>query len=162
MTVNTQTLTETTVRGNPTEVAAARDLTQLYSFESTSCKPISMTPPWRAPPVTAATATSSVDRNKIQGVSFAASPTTAREAHAPPYSQRVRAPETQTSSTCVSTRFFNKDHNAQLITLWSHGHDASTIHGLLSLEESRIQRLVLIDANNVLDAPTKKMAIEPL
>nr|GEZ93913.1 ankyrin repeat-containing protein [Tanacetum cinerariifolium] len=31
-----------------------------------------------------------------------------------------------------------QDHKARLITLWSHGHDASTRHGLLSLEESRI------------------------
>ncbi|GJY67353.1 hypothetical protein Tco_0469591 [Tanacetum coccineum] len=34
-----------------------------------------------------------------------------------------------------------QDHKARLITLWLHGLDASTRHGLLSLEESRIQSL---------------------
>nr|GEZ67206.1 reverse transcriptase domain-containing protein [Tanacetum cinerariifolium] len=38
------------------------------------------------------------------------------------------------------TRCHGQDLKARLITLWSHGQDASTRHGLLSLEESRIQR----------------------
>ncbi|PWA47440.1 hypothetical protein CTI12_AA451530 [Artemisia annua] len=33
-----------------------------------------------------------------------------------------------------------RDHKTRLITLWLHGHNASTRHGFLSLEESRIQR----------------------
>ncbi|GJS42110.1 phosphatidylinositol 4-kinase alpha 1-like protein isoform X1 [Tanacetum coccineum] len=36
-----------------------------------------------------------------------------------------------------------QSHNARLITLWLHGLDTSTRHGLLSLEESRIQRFEL-------------------
>ncbi|PWA91312.1 hypothetical protein CTI12_AA091790 [Artemisia annua] len=37
-----------------------------------------------------------------------------------------------------------RDHKTRLITLWLHGHDASTRHGFLSLEESRIQRRILL------------------
>ncbi|GKC53002.1 mitogen-activated protein kinase kinase kinase 17-like protein [Tanacetum coccineum] len=40
-----------------------------------------------------------------------------------------------------------QDHKARLITLSSHGHDASTRHGFLSLKESRIQRRATNDEN---------------